>query len=122
MTVPKPLPTDLIDSLLADYKNPEDLIGEHGLFKQLIKALVERVLRAETIDHLGAQGAAKVIQEQFVQYLLGSGRTITSDDAIAPSERLPTSANLPSEPRKQKRISPLRIFPLLSRSNLSLGM
>lgn len=53
MTVPKPLSTDLIDNLLADYKNPEDLIGEHGLFKQLIKALVERVLRAETIDHLG---------------------------------------------------------------------
>ena len=27
---PKPLPTGLIDSLLADYKKPEDLIGENG--------------------------------------------------------------------------------------------
>ena len=43
MTAPKPLPTGLIDSLLADYKKPEDLIGEHGLLKQLTKALVERV-------------------------------------------------------------------------------
>ena len=41
MTTPKPLPTGLIDSLLADYKKPEDLIGEHGLLKQLTKALVD---------------------------------------------------------------------------------
>ena len=25
----------LVDGLLADYKKPEDLIGEHGLLKQL---------------------------------------------------------------------------------------
>ena len=53
MTTPKSLPTDLIDSLLADYKNPEDLIGEHGLLKQLTKALVERALQAEISEHLG---------------------------------------------------------------------
>ena len=53
MTTPKPLPTDLIDSLLADYKKPEDLIGEHGLLKQLTKALVERALQAEMTEHLG---------------------------------------------------------------------
>ncbi len=41
MATPKPLPTGLIDSLLADYKKPEDLIGEHGLLKQLTKALVD---------------------------------------------------------------------------------
>ena len=43
MTARKPLPVDLIDALLADYKKPEDLIGEEGLLKQLTKALVERV-------------------------------------------------------------------------------
>ncbi|MDV6340356.1 IS256 family transposase [Nitrosomonas sp. Is24] len=53
MTTPKPLPTGLIDSLLADYKKPEDLIGEHGLLKQLTKALVERALQAEMAEHLG---------------------------------------------------------------------
>ncbi len=53
MTAPKPLPTGLIDSLLADYKKPEDLIGEHGLLKQLTKALVERALQAEMTEHLG---------------------------------------------------------------------
>ena len=53
MTTPKPLPSGLIDSLLADYKKPEDLIGEHGLLKQLTKALVERALQAEMAEHLG---------------------------------------------------------------------
>ena len=32
----------LIDKLLADYKKPEDIIGESGLLKQLTKALLER--------------------------------------------------------------------------------
>ena len=44
---------ELIDSLLADYKKPEDLIGEHGLLKQLTKRLVERALEAEMAQHLG---------------------------------------------------------------------
>jgi putative transposase len=49
----KPLSNDLIDALLADYKKPEDLIGQNGLLKQLTKALVERALQAELTDHLG---------------------------------------------------------------------
>ena len=49
----KPLPQDLIDGLLANYHKPEDLIGEHGLLKQLTKALVERALQAEMAEHLG---------------------------------------------------------------------
>ncbi|SDX64357.1 putative transposase [Nitrosomonas oligotropha] len=49
-TTPKPLPTGLIDSLLTDYKKPEDL---HGLLKQLTKALVECALQAEMAEHLG---------------------------------------------------------------------
>ena len=53
MTVSKALPADLIDSLLSDYKKPEDLIGENGLLKQLTKALVERALEAEMAEHLG---------------------------------------------------------------------
>lgn len=53
MTAVKALPPDLIDSLLADYKKPEDLIGENGLLKQLTKALVERALQAEMAEHLG---------------------------------------------------------------------
>src|ERR1700686_2156282 len=43
----------LIDKLLADYKNPEDIIGENGLLKQLTKALLERAMRAEMTEQLG---------------------------------------------------------------------
>jgi putative transposase len=49
MTVSK----EVLDGLLADYKKPEDLIGESGLLKQLTKALVERALQAEMAEHLG---------------------------------------------------------------------
>jgi putative transposase len=43
----------IIDKLLADYKKPEDIIGENGLLKQLTKALLERAMQAEMTDHLG---------------------------------------------------------------------
>lgn len=60
MTVSKPLSNDLIDGLLANYKKPEDLIGENGLLKQLTKALVERALEAEMAEHLGHDKHAPV--------------------------------------------------------------
>jgi hypothetical protein len=44
---------NLIAKLLVDYKKPEDIIGEHGLLKQLTKALLERAMQAEMTDHLG---------------------------------------------------------------------
>jgi putative transposase len=53
MTVSKPIPSELLDSLLSGYQKPEDLIGENGLLKQLTKALVERALEAEMTHHLG---------------------------------------------------------------------
>ena len=39
--------------MLKDYTNPQDLLGEHGLLKQLTKRVVERVLEAELTAHLG---------------------------------------------------------------------
>lgn len=54
MTVEKQaISTQVLDGLLADYKKPEDLIGENGLLKQLTKLLVERALAAEMAEHLG---------------------------------------------------------------------
>jgi putative transposase len=43
----------LIDKLLADYKKPEDIIGENGLLKQLTKARLERRMKVEMTDDLG---------------------------------------------------------------------
>jgi putative transposase len=54
MTVRKhEVPDELLSSLLAGYKKPEDLIGENGLLKQLTKLLVEKALDAEMTEHLG---------------------------------------------------------------------
>jgi putative transposase len=44
----------LIDQLLAEHgRRPQDIAGEHGLLKQLTKALLERALDAELTEHLG---------------------------------------------------------------------
>ena len=50
---PDPELLKLADSLLVNYKKPEDLIGENGLLKQLTKMLVERALEVEMAEHLG---------------------------------------------------------------------
>ena len=47
------VPDELLSGLLANYKKPEDLIGENGLLKQLTKLLVEKALDAELTEHLG---------------------------------------------------------------------
>jgi len=47
------VPEALLTSLLANYQKPEDLIGEHGLLKQLTKLLVEKALDTELAEHLG---------------------------------------------------------------------
>jgi putative transposase len=33
---------NLIDKLFSDYKKPEDIIGGHGLLKQLTKTLLDK--------------------------------------------------------------------------------
>ena len=46
---------ELLDELLNSYENPEDLLGEGGILKQLTKALVERCLEGEMKTHLEEQ-------------------------------------------------------------------
>jgi len=53
MTTDSTITPELLDRLLANYKKPEDLTGENGLFKQLKKALIERARGAELTEHLG---------------------------------------------------------------------
>ena len=48
-----PIRPELIDELLKDADNPQDLLGEDGLLKELTKALIERSLEAELETHLG---------------------------------------------------------------------
>ena len=46
---------EILDELIKDYKNPEDLLGENGLLKQLTKQLLERAMQAELTHQLGYQ-------------------------------------------------------------------
>jgi putative transposase len=44
---------EIIEELMAEYKKPDDLIGEGGLIRQLSKALLEQALKGEMTHHLG---------------------------------------------------------------------
>ncbi len=43
----------LLDELLKHYRTPQEILGQHGLLKQLTRRLVERALEAEMTAHLG---------------------------------------------------------------------
>jgi len=43
----------LIDELARNCKNPEDIIGKHGILKELQKRYIEAALEAEMSEHLG---------------------------------------------------------------------
>src|SRR5207248_5571680 len=43
----------LLDELLKHYTDPKDILGEHGLLKQLTKRVIERARAAELTEHLG---------------------------------------------------------------------
>jgi len=47
------IPEEIIDQLLENYKNPEDLLGENGLIKQLTKRFIEKAMELELTHHLG---------------------------------------------------------------------
>ena len=81
----------LLDALLQDYTDPRDILGEHGLLKQLTKRVVERVLEAELTAHLGyAPHVRHETEEQNARN--GKGRkTVQTDtgpvDLAVPRDR-----------------------------------
>ena len=50
---------ELLDKLLGGYEEPEDLLGEDGIFQELKKALVEKALGAELTHHRGYEKGEK---------------------------------------------------------------
>lgn len=63
MTKNKDLNT-AIDTLLKNYKTPEEIIGENGLLQQLTKAVLQRALQAEMTLHLGHEKHASVSNKE----------------------------------------------------------
>ena len=49
----------VLDQLLAECENPEQIVGENGLLKQLTKAVLERALEAEMSHHLGYESTPR---------------------------------------------------------------
>jgi putative transposase len=68
--------TELIDELLKDYQKPEDIIGENGLLKRFIKAVLERAMNAELTHHLGYE------KHDPVGYKSGNSRNGTSGKTV----------------------------------------
>lgn len=54
-----PKTQEMLDQMLKDYQEPEDLLGESGLLKQLRKALIERAMEGELTHQLGYEKNAK---------------------------------------------------------------
>ena len=81
---PDPELLKLADSLLANYKKPEDLIGENGLLKQLTKMLVERALEVEMTDHLGHDKSGAVSNDSANTRNGHSAKTLKGDFGALP--------------------------------------
>ena len=80
MTTDTTITPELLDQLLANYKKPEDLTGEDGLFKQLKKALIERALGAELSEHLGYEKGDPAGRGSGNSRNGTSGKTILTED------------------------------------------
>lgn len=77
---------ELIDRLLANYKTPEDIIGETGLLKQLTKAVLQRALQAEMTEHLGHEKNAAVANKSGNTRNGKSSKTIKGEFGTLPIE------------------------------------
>lgn len=67
---------ELLDELLKDYRKPEDILGEDGLLKRFVKAVLERAMNAELTHHLGYE------KHNPVGYNTGNSRNGTSGKTI----------------------------------------
>jgi putative transposase len=75
-TAEKELLDGLLDQLLKDYKKPEDIIGENGLLKRLVKGMLERAMNAELTHHLGYE------KHDPAGYKSGNSRNGTSSKTV----------------------------------------
>jgi|SRR3989339_398323 len=54
---------ELLEELLKEYKNPEDLLGKSGIFKELQKRLLEKAMQGELTNHLGYDKNGKKVSD-----------------------------------------------------------
>jgi len=93
---------ELIDELLKDWHNPQEMLGEQGLLKQLTKALVERCLEAEMDTHLGYKKHAREGQGNGNHRNGHSGKTLKGEFGEVELE-IPRDRNGQFEPQMVKK-------------------
>ena len=92
----------LLDELLKDYSDPKEILGEHGLLKQLTKRVVERALEAEMREHLGYEAHAPEGRGSGNSRNGKSGKTVQSESAQFEIE-VPRDRNGTFEPQLVKK-------------------
>jgi len=75
----KEIKEELLDELLSNYEKPEDLTGPEGLFTELKRRLLNRVLDAELTTHLGYEAHERKPESKNARNG-HSKKTIRSDD------------------------------------------
>jgi putative transposase len=71
---------EMLSELLKDYKNPEDLLGEAGILKQLKKQLIEAALGSELTTHLGYEPSQTGEKPSENRRNGSNKKTLRSDD------------------------------------------
>ncbi len=66
--------TELLDELLGDNATAQEILGQHGLIKQLTKALLERALQGELTHELGYEKHQATGNNQDFTVFLGLRR------------------------------------------------
>ena len=92
----------LLDELLKDYSDPKEILGEHGLLKQLTKRVVERALEAEMREHLGYEAHAPEGRGSGNSRNGRSGKTVQSESGQFEIE-VPRDRNGTFEPQLVKK-------------------
>jgi transposase-like protein len=88
---------ELLDELIKEYKNPDDLIGENGLLKELTKALVERAMQEELTYHLGYEKSSRNSSTDNSRN--GSSRKVIKGDSGNLEIEVPRDRNAQFEPK-----------------------
>lgn len=89
---------EIIDNLLKDYKDPEDLIGENGLLRQLTKRLLERAMAAEMTEHVGYEKHSREGRSSGNSRNGKSAKTLKGTFGTLPIE-VPRDRNATFEPK-----------------------
>jgi transposase-like protein len=93
---------ELLDELLKEYKNPEDLFGKDGIFKELKKRLIEKAMDTEITHHLGYEKHSPSGKNTGNSRNGKSSKIIKSNSGEIPIE-VPRDRNGSFEPRIVKK-------------------